>query len=165
MQKKYSFLTSLGFPTSRGVNKYHRYISAQGIAKALGKKKTEALPFFHAFTGCDTISFFNGIGKKKAWETWKVLPSLSKTFQESANCPDLLSFAMDESFVVILYSRTSECKFVKEVRNKLFVSGRQIENIRPAQDALIQHTKRAICEAIHIWNRTLMQQYDVPCPS
>ena len=29
-----------------GVNKHHRYISAHGIAKALGKDKAEALPFF-----------------------------------------------------------------------------------------------------------------------
>ena len=65
------------------------------------------------------------MGKKKAWETSKVLSSLSKTFQELANCRNLLSFTMDEveRFVVILYSRTSECKFVKEAKNKLFVSG------------------------------------------
>ena len=64
-------------------------------------------------------------GKKKAWETSKVLSSLSTTFQELANCLDLLNFAMDEveRFVVILYSRTSECKFVKEAKNKLYVSG------------------------------------------
>ena len=74
------------------------------------------------------------MGKKKAWETSKILSSLSKTFQELANCPNLLSFAMDEAerFVVILYSRTSECKFVKEARNMLFVSGWQIEHIPPS---------------------------------
>ena len=38
----------------------------------------------------------NGIGKTKAWETWKVLLSLTKTFQELAKCPNLLSFATDE---------------------------------------------------------------------
>ena len=116
-----------------GVNKHHQYSSTHEITEALGKKK-EALPFFHAFTGCDTLSFSNGIGKKKTWETSKVLPSLSKTFQELANFSDLLSFAMHEveRFVVILYSRTSECKFVKEARNKIFVSGRQIENIPPS---------------------------------
>ena len=29
-----------------GVNKYNQYILAHGIAKDLGKKKAEALPFF-----------------------------------------------------------------------------------------------------------------------
>ena len=55
-----------------GLNKHHRYISAHGIVKALGKEKTEALPYFHAFTRCDTVSSFNGMGKDKAWETCKV---------------------------------------------------------------------------------------------
>ena len=118
----------------------------------MGKEKAEALPFSHAFTGCDTFSSFNGIGKTKALETWKALPSLAKTFQELANCSDLLSFATDEieRFVVTLYSRTSECKFVNEARKKLFASGQQIENIPPTQDALIQHTKRAIYRGIYI---------------
>ena len=109
----------------------------------MGKEKAEALPLFHASTGCDTVSSFNGIGKKKAWETWKVLFSLTKTFQELAKCPDLLSFATDEveRFVLILYCRTSKCKFVNEARNKLFASGRQIGNIPSTQDALIQHMK------------------------
>ena len=108
------------------------------------------MPFCHAFTGCDTVSSFNEIGNKEALETWKALPSLTKTFQELANCSDLLSFAMDEieRFVVTLYSRTSECKFVNEARKKLFANGRQIENIPPTQDALIQHTKRAINQGI-----------------
>ena len=47
------------------VNK-HRYISAHGIAKALGNIKAEAEPFFHALIGCHTILFFNGMGKKES---------------------------------------------------------------------------------------------------
>ena len=68
----------------------------------MDKKKAEALLFFHAFKGCDTVLFFNGMGKKKPWETFKFLLSLSKTFQELANCLDHLSFSMDEAerFVV-----------------------------------------------------------------
>ena len=27
---------------------------------------------FHALTGCDTVSFFGGTGKKTAWGGWKV---------------------------------------------------------------------------------------------
>ena len=119
----------------------------------MSKEKADALPFFHAFTGCDTVSSLNRIGKKKAWETWQVLPSLTKTFQELAVCPDhLISFSMDEveSFDTILCNRTTECKFVNEDRKKLFASGRQIENIPPTRDSLIQHTNEAIYQGIHI---------------
>ena len=63
-----------------GVNRYLQYISAQGIAK-VWEKKAEALLFFHAFTGCDTNSFFNVIGKKKALEIWKVLLFYQRHFK------------------------------------------------------------------------------------
>ena len=76
------------------------------------KRESRGFVTFYAFTGCDTVSPFYRTGKKKAWETWKVLPSLTKTFQELANCPNLLSFTMDEMerFDVILCSTTIECK-------------------------------------------------------
>ena len=35
-------------------------------------KKPIALPVFHAFTGCDTVSAFRNKGKKTARETWKM---------------------------------------------------------------------------------------------
>ena len=30
----------------------------------------------HALSGCDTVSFFNGIGKKTALDIWRSLPNL-----------------------------------------------------------------------------------------
>lgn len=50
-----------------GVGKNFRFFAAHEIAKTL----VIALPMFHAFTGCDTVSFFGGKGKKTAWDTWK----------------------------------------------------------------------------------------------
>ena len=41
------------------------YIHINGICSIIGKEKSIALPFFHFFTGCDTISGFYGRGKKK----------------------------------------------------------------------------------------------------
>ena len=54
---------------------------------------------------------------------------------------------------------------VNEARKKLFASERQIENIPSKQNALIQHTKKAIYQGIYIWNTTLMSQHDVPSPA
>jgi hypothetical protein len=47
-----------------GVGKHFRYIPVHQIATDLGVQSCEALPFFHAFTGCDTVSAFCGRGKK-----------------------------------------------------------------------------------------------------
>lgn len=47
-----------------GTGKHLRYIPAHSIATALGDEKARALPMFHAFTGCDTVSSFAGREKK-----------------------------------------------------------------------------------------------------
>ncbi|KAE8742024.1 hypothetical protein FOCC_FOCC012440 [Frankliniella occidentalis] len=47
-----------------------RFISAHSIAQKLGDDRACALRGFHAFTGCDSVSFFNGKGKASAWTAW-----------------------------------------------------------------------------------------------
>lgn len=49
-----------------GVGKDFRHIPAHIIAKEPGSTRSSCLPLFHSFTGHDTVSFFNGIGKKTA---------------------------------------------------------------------------------------------------
>ena len=46
----------------------------------LGEWKSKALPYFHAFTGCDTNSQFLGKGKKSAWTCWKSLDAATEAF-------------------------------------------------------------------------------------
>jgi hypothetical protein len=45
-----------------GKGKDFRWVPIHDIAKALGPR-ARALPFFHAFSGCDTVSAFTGKGK------------------------------------------------------------------------------------------------------
>ena len=63
-----------------GMGKNFRYIPAHEIASFLGPDKSRALPVFHAYTGCDTVSLFNTRGKKTAWETWKAFEEVTATF-------------------------------------------------------------------------------------
>ena len=65
---------------SRGGGDYFRVYAIHEIAKSLGRQKCKALLFFHAFTGSDTTGFFKGVGKKKAWEAWKVMPEMTPIF-------------------------------------------------------------------------------------
>jgi hypothetical protein len=46
-----------------GVGKHLRFIAIHEVVPALGLERAHALPFFHAFTGCDTVSCFAGRGK------------------------------------------------------------------------------------------------------
>ena len=70
-----------------GVGNHYRYISVHTIADILGHQKAKALAVFHAFTSCNTVSAFSGVGKHTAWETWKVFPSVTETFLSLANSP------------------------------------------------------------------------------
>ena len=45
-----------------------RYYNIKQIIQELGSDIFLALPFFYAFTGCDTVSSFHGKCKCKAWE-------------------------------------------------------------------------------------------------
>ena len=94
-----------------GAGKSFRFIAAHEIAKILGPERCVALPMFHAFTGCDTVSCFGGRGKKTAWDTWTSYGDVTAAFCALGAMPDPRAIEewMQplERFVVLLYDRTS----------------------------------------------------------
>ena len=70
---------------------------------------SRALPFFHAFTGCDTTSQLFGKGKRIAWESWKSFPEVTEAFLSVMNQPfqflkvDSTAMKLLERFTCILY--------------------------------------------------------------
>jgi hypothetical protein len=151
-----------------GTGKHLRYISVHGTAIALGPQHSLALPFFHAFTGCDTVSAFVGRGKKTCWEVWMKNPFITPSFIEFFHSPEIVSdacLAALQRFVVLLYDATCPCDSVNAARKKLFASkGKPVEHIPPTLDALMQHTRRAIYQAGYIWSQSLMPQPKLPDP-
>ena len=60
------------------------------IALDLGEEVCQALPFFHAYTGCDTVSSFFNHGKCKFWDRWFDFENeslLTKVFSELSQRP------------------------------------------------------------------------------
>ena len=104
---------------------------------------------FHALTGCDTVSFFNGRGKRTAWDVWGVFPKLTPVLRvlKKASPKEITDdcMAVLERFVVLLYDRTSSLVKVNEVRQELFSkrSG-NLDSIPPTRASLEQHVKRAV---------------------
>ena len=148
--------------------KKFRYIPIHKIATGLGKRKSEALAFFHAFTGCDTTSYFANKGKLSAWKTWEVLPDITPCFHSLSINPDSITteFHQLERFVAILYDRTNDSGSVNKVRKYLFAQkSREIENIPPTADALEEHAKRAVYQAGHVWGQSLVCQQELPSPA
>ena len=49
-----------------GTGKNYRHIAVHQIVSYIGAEKAQALILFHAFTGCDMVSFFANCGKISA---------------------------------------------------------------------------------------------------
>ena len=152
-----------------GVGKDFRHIPAHLIARDLGPTRSSCLPLFHSFTGCNTVSFFNGISKKKAWEVWNVFDGVTETFLRLSTPPCSLTpddRAVLERFVVLLYDKASNCLDVNSARRYLFTKKtRQIENIPPTSQALLQQIKRAIYQRSYIWDQAENPTPSLPNPS
>ena len=63
-----------------GTGTHLRYLAAHEIVEALYTNVARALPAFHAFTGCDTVSCFFGKGKKTTLDTWNSYPEVTPVF-------------------------------------------------------------------------------------
>ena len=70
-----------------GTGKSFRFLAAHEMARILGPDRCIALPMFHAFTGCDTVSFFGGRGKRTAWDTWRSYNDITSIFVSLTNTP------------------------------------------------------------------------------
>ena len=71
-----------------GSGKHLHNLPAHSIAASLGQDKSSALPKFHALTGCNTVSFFGGRGKKTAWKVWRVFPELAPVLRALTSSPE-----------------------------------------------------------------------------
>lgn len=141
-----------------GAGKNVRDIPVPLVAPSLGPSKAPTLPMFHALTGCDTVSFFRGRGKKTAWDVWSVFPELTPVLQTLKSSPECITeecMAVLERFVVLLYDRTSNLTKVNEGRQELFCKkSRDLECIPPTNAALEQHVRRAVFQGGHVWVNT-----------
>lgn len=153
-----------------GAGKNFRFLAAHEMSRALGPDRCVALPMFHAFTGCDTVSCFGGRGKNTAWDTWNAFGDVTQAFCVLAAKPTpecfMVWLGLLERFVVLLYDRTSCQQHVNDARKQLFTQkGRGIEGLPPTQDALMQHIKRAAYQAGHCWAQVMNPIPELPSPS
>ncbi len=131
-----------------GTGKNFRYIPAHEIAASLGPDKSLALPIFHAYTGCDTVSAFSTKGKKTAWDTGRAFNEVTTTFLALSTGPALVTdcdVTVLERFTILLYDRTSSMVNIDQARQHLFTKkGRAMDALPPTKAALMQHIRRAV---------------------
>ena len=61
------------------------------IAAKLGNDGSLGLLLIRALSGCDTVSAFQGIGKKTDWSVWCSIPHLGTVFSRLARAQSLVS--------------------------------------------------------------------------
>ena len=62
---------------------------------------------FYALSGCDSVSFFNGIGKKTAWQIWKIMPEITEVFKQCLKEDSMEGNPNIERFTILLNCKTS----------------------------------------------------------
>ena len=72
---------------SFGTSKNRRWFPIHDLTTRLGPNKSKGLLFFHAFSGCDTVSGFRGKGKKSFFSAWNVFPEITDTFCKLSRFP------------------------------------------------------------------------------
>ena len=133
-----------------GTGKSVQYFHLKSLYEKLGIKTCRALPYFHAFTGCDTTSAFKGKAKKSAWQTWKAYKQVTDSFEDLSQNPfkelndESRDFQVLQKFVVQMYSKGLDVESVNLAQKLLFAQNQKMERIPPTADALLQHAKRAI---------------------
>ena len=119
----------------------------------------QALPIFHAYTGCDTVSLLRTRSKKSAWDTWKAFDGVTATFLAlSTGAVEMNDdhVASLEQFTILLYDHISNVVNIDEACQELFIEkGRYMNAIPPIRAALVQHIKRAVYQGGHCWGKML----------
>ena len=151
-----------------GSGKNRRFYPIHAIFEDIGEEKAQGMPFFHAFTGCDQVSFLANITKSSAWKIWCSYDEITPYFKMLSQQPTILQVedagSALERFVVLLYQRTSNFLTTNECRRDLFCQGRSIDNIPPTSAALKMHTLRASYIAGHVWGQCTIANQVLPDP-
>ena len=100
-----------------------RYISINHIFHQLGEPLCEALPFYHAFTGCDYTSSFDRKGKIKPFKLFKKNPEFQEAFLNLSHSEGIFNDikSIIESFACQMYGR-KKTNSVDQARLEIFVT-------------------------------------------
>ena len=93
------------------------------MAQKLGNNKCDALPAFHALTGCDTTSGFAGRGKRTAWSVLNKFEDVTPTLRALARTPTAhidKILPTIERFVILMYDKEIPDDSVNKARQTLF---------------------------------------------
>ena len=137
------------------------YYDVKDIAGKIGIDAANALPFFYAFTGCDTVSSIFNHGKCKCWDVWQNDErnyDITSVFVTLGRLPQTVSeYHIDvlEYYIKKLYAPNA-----RDVRQSLAVdrlthfqrsTDNDVRKLPMSRPALLEHTRRACFQAGYLW--------------
>ena len=140
-----------------GTGKNPKYLPVHTIRENLKETVPDvgSILSFHAVTGCDTVSFFAGHGKKTSW---KVFIKYHELLRDLGNAELKEATMMSaEKFICHLYN-APDAESCNEARTTLFSRCRSPEALPPTTDAAQWHIRRAHYQTM-VW-----KQAHVTCP-
>ena len=131
------------FLTAFGCGKNRKWIPIHLYSKALGEEICMGLPFWYAFTGCDTVSQFARRGKKTTWKAWTSFPRVTKTFTRLSSARELSASDLVtlERYVVLMKDWTCPMERVNECRKYLFNAIRLYDRQLPTRSRCLDSTR------------------------
>ena len=142
------------------------------IFNKFGVSVCNCLVFFHAFTGCDTVSSFCKVGKTKFWVVWlaKVKAgdtALSNVFKIFSNCSmniEVSGFDTLCNFVCEAYGFTKQAPFKTRWTDYLISTHNvNLRMLVPSPSGILQHIKRACVQAGSFWKLSEIET-NIPDP-
>lgn len=133
----------------------------------LKENVAKSLPSLHALSGCDSVSFTKGIGKKtwlkKASQNDEYLAAIATLGEDITVNEEALKHI--EKLFCSLYGMGKE-NDINAVRYLKFCNHEKVpepHQLPPTKDELTQHVKRANYQSM-IWKRALDVHPDIPSP-
>ena len=146
-----------------GSGSHRKVFSLTSLAQSLGLAVCNALPGYHAFTGCDSTSSFTRRGKSASFKLVLGGEASAMTSLGSTLEPEDQLLRSCEKFVCRMYGKESYST-VNDLRYHLFCTSalKSYADLPPTDDALLQHVKRSNFQA-YLWKHCLSSG-QVPSP-
>ena len=129
-----------------------RIYNINELAEEIGYEKCRGFSFFHAFTGCDTVSSFFRHGKAVFLNCWLKSENkdLTVIFQQLSNIPvdvnDAQLNVLDKFVMDVYYPKrkiTNQSLSELRLENFLAIANMDLRLLPPSKKGLYQHTLRA----------------------